>query len=236
MAVREHAFVSAQEAVRALATAVAAQLDTALKARPRASLVVSGGRSPIGFFHALREMPLDWARVRVSLADERWLPPQHPDSNAHLVAEHLLQGAAAAAQFVPLWDGAPSPAPAIAERQQALGVLPRPFDAVVLGMGEDGHTASLFPGADTLEEALCPPEERPCQWVSPPAAEHDRLTLTLPRLLATEHLILFFRGAEKRALYQRVLAEPDQPAVRLRYPVANVLFQQGTPVAVFWSP
>ncbi|WP_440940488.1 6-phosphogluconolactonase [Immundisolibacter sp.] len=232
MAVREHAFVSAQEAVRALATAVAAQLDTALKARPRASLVVSGGRSPIGFFHALREMPLDWARVRVSLADERWLPPQHPDSNAHLVAEHLLQGAAAAAQFVPLWNGAPSPAPAIAERQQALGVLPRPFDAVVLGMGEDGHTASLFPGAAGVEAALDPAGTDTLVAIDPPDAPYPRLSLTLAALLDSRQIYLPLNGARKQAVYRQARGECEP----LRLPVAAVVCQAKVPVSVFLAP
>lgn len=232
MAVREHAFASAQEAALALATAVAAQLDTALKARPWASLVVSGGRSPIGFFHALRGMPLDWARVRVSLADERWLPPQHPDSNAYLVAEHLLQGAAAAAQFVPLWNGAETPAQAAAERQQALTTLPRPFDAVVLGMGEDGHTASLFPGAVGVEAALDPAGTDTLVAIDPPDAPYPRLSLTLAALLDSRQLYLPLSGDRKQAVYRQALGECRPLAL----PVAAVLCQPTVPVAVYLAP
>lgn len=232
MAVHEHAFASAQEAALALATAVAAQLDTALKARPQASLVVSGGRSPIGLFHALRRLPLDWARVRISLADERWLPPQHPDSNAHRVAEHLLQGAAAAAQFVPLWNGAATPAQAIADRQQALGALPRPFDAVVLGMGEDGHTASLFPGAAGIEAALDPAGTETLVAIDPPDAPYPRLSLTLAALLHSRQIFLLLSGDRKQAVYRRARAECRPLAL----PVAAVLCQRTVPVAVYFAP
>lgn len=232
MAVHEHAFTSVTEAARALAAAVAGQLNSALEARPRASVVVSGGRSPTAFFHCLREMPLDWARVRISLADERWLPPQHPDSNACLVAEHLLQGAAAAAQFVPLWNGAATPAQAVAERQQALTALPRPFDAVVLGMGEDGHTASLFPGTVGLEAALTPAGVDTLVAIDPPEAPYPRLSLTLAALLDSRQLYLPLSGQRKQAVYRQALDE-CQP---LALPVAAVLCQPTVPVAVYLAP
>lgn len=231
MAVHEHAFASAAEAARALAAAVAGQLNGALKARPQASLVVSGGRSPIAFFHCLRQMPVEWARVRISLADERWLPPRHPDSNACLVSEHLLQGAAAA-QFVPLWNGAATPSQAVAERQQALRALPRPFDAVVLGMGEDGHTASLFPGAAGLAAALDPAGVDTLVAIDPPGAPYPRLSLTLAALLDSRQLYLPLSGDRKRAIYRQARDE-CRP---LTLPVAAVLCQATVPVAVYLAP
>lgn len=232
MAVEERAFASASDAAQALADAVAADLATALAERPRASLVVSGGRSPIAFFERLREAALDWSRVVVTLADERWVPPEHPDSNARLVAEHLLQGKAAAALFVPLWNGAEKPTEAIAERTAALAALPRPIDALVLGMGEDGHTASLFPGAAGLASALDPRGTALLAAIDPPTAAHPRLSLTLAALLDSRRIHLPLGGAAKHAVYRRALASGDST----QWPIAAVLCQPRVPVSFYLAP
>lgn len=232
MAVRERQFSSSSDAAQALADAIAQALTAALDARGRASLVVSGGRSPIEFFHRLRGAALDWSRVWITLADERWVPDTDPDSNARLLKQHLLQGAAAAAHFVPLWNGAATPAAAITERSAALASLPRPFDAVVLGMGEDAHTASLFPGAAGLAVALDPAGTALLAAIAPPAAPHPRLSLTLAALLGSRHIHLPLTGATKRAVYTRALADCDP----LRLPVAAVLCQSTVPVTAYLSP
>jgi 6-phosphogluconolactonase len=232
MAVEERVFASASDAARALADAVAADLATALAERPRASLVVSGGRSPIAFFERLREAALDWSRVVVTLADERWVPPGHPDSNARLVAEHLLQGTAAAALFVPLWNGAKTPTEAIAERTAALAAMPRPFDALVLGMGEDGHTASLFPGAVSLADALDRSGTALLAAIDPPVAPHPRLSLTLTALLDSRRIHLPLGGAAKHAVYLQALASGDST----QWPIAAVLCQPRAPVSVYLAP
>lgn len=232
MAVQERQFSSPSEAAAALADAVSASLAAALAAREHASLVVSGGRSPIEFLHCLRDAALDWSRVWITLADERWLPDSDPDSNAGLVRQHLLQGAAAAAHFVPLWNGAATPMAAIADRTQALAALPHPFDAVVLGMGEDGHTASLFPGAAGLTAALDPAGTTPLAAINPPAAPHPRLSLTIAALLGSRHIHLPLAGATKHAAYARALADCDPR----RLPVAAVLCQSAVPVTVYLSP
>nr|ART36491.1 C840 [uncultured bacterium] len=232
MTVAERLYASPTEAAQGLAGAVAKALTDALTARERASLVVSGGRSPIEFFHRLRDAALDWTRVWITLADERWLPPTDPDSNAGLVQQHLLQGAAAAAHFVPLWNGAATPAAAIAERTVALATLPQPFDAVVLGMGEDGHTASLFPYAAGIETAIDPRGPARLAAIDPPAAPYPRLSLTVAALLGSRHLHLPLAGATKRAVYARALADCDP----LRLPVAAMLCQTAVPVTVYLSP
>lgn len=231
MALEERAFVSPAEAARALADAVAADLTVALNARQAASLVVSGGRSPIAFFEMLRGAPLDWARVSITLADERWVPPEHADSNARLVAEHLLQGPAAAASFVPLWNGAATPATAIAERSRVVGALPRPFDAVVLGMGEDGHIASLFPGMAGLDAALDRATAALLVATVPPAAAHARISFTLRALLDSRRIYLPLGGTAKQAVYREATVACDAR----RWPIAAVLSQATVPVRVFLS-
>jgi 6-phosphogluconolactonase len=121
-------------------------------------LAVSGGKSPVPFFHALRSQPLDWSRVMITLVDERFVPADHPDSNAALVREHLLQDAAAAARFLPLVGDARDD---VAELAAANAAYQHPTVAV-LGMGEDGHTASLFPGATALADGLDMAAACPC--------------------------------------------------------------------------
>ena len=232
MAVDERVFATPRQAAQALADTIARALAAALQVREHASLVVSGGRSPIEFLHCLRDAALDWSRVWISLADERWLPDSDPNSNAGLVQQHLLQDAAAAAHFVPLWNGAATPAAAIVERSVALTSLPRPFDAVVLGMGEDGHTASLFPGATGLAAALDPAGTALLAAIDPLTAPHPRLSLTIAALLDSRHIHLPLAGATKRAVYTRALADCDP----LRLPVAAVLCQSAVPVTAYLSP
>ncbi|TAM09084.1 MAG: 6-phosphogluconolactonase, partial [Rhodanobacter sp.] len=143
-----HHFTQAAAQASALAERVAAQLRDGIAARGRALVAVSGGTTPAAFFAELARQVLDWARVTVTLVDERWVPDTDPRSNAKLVKETLLQGPAAAATFVPLYTGAATPEAGLADAATRIAALPLPFDAVLLGMGDDGHTASFFPGGD----------------------------------------------------------------------------------------
>ena len=213
----------------ALALAIADELRAAIAARGRATLAVSGGKSPIALFEQLREQALDWAKVTVLLVDERCVAQNHADSNTALVRQHLLQGAAAASSFVTLFDSVPSELNDATLRalvdaaNQRLSVLAFPLDVVVLGMGEDGHTASLFPAAPGLEEALTSPG--PIAWVCPATAPHARLTFTLPVLLAARHVHLSLSGEKKLAVYEaaKQAANPALPiSLLLNNPACTV--------------
>ncbi len=227
MAVTEHTGATPA----ALAAHIAGALRAALAERGRASLAVSGGQSPIPMFEALREQALDWDKVKLVLVDERVVPHGHADSNTALVRTHLLQGAAAAATFVPFFDSLPAALDdaaldaLVAAAHQRLAALPWPLDVAVLGMGEDGHTASLFPAAPGLDHALA--SAGPLAWVRPATAPHARLTLTLPALLASRERVLSIAGAAKLAVYRRARAAAD-PAL----PVSLVLHQPA-PVSVW---
>jgi len=203
-----------------LADAVSTALAHTLALGRRASLVVSGGSTPVPFFHALRDRILPWARVSVLLADERQVPTGHRDSNERLVREHLLTPghAASAASWVPLTDDAVRPL--------------LPFTVVVLGMGNDGHTASLFPEAPELDALLDPAGIALVAPVTPATAPHARLTLTVAALVQSRARFLHITGSDKRRTLEASIASlaPGEGAL----PIARV--HATAPLQVYWSP
>ena len=219
-------FETRSEASAALAVEVCETLTEVMAERGRATLVVSGGTSPVAFFHHLRRVPLAWERITVVPSDERVVPLQHPDRNEAMIRRELLQGPAAAARLRGLLPDSGSTAnlPQLAE------TLPASFDAVVLGMGADGHTASLFPGSPELDAALRSAE--PLAVLSVPRLGAQRVSLTPAALLTGRRIDLLFFGEEKRAVYEAAAAG-DDPA---EYPVRAVLRQSRAPVSAFWAP
>lgn len=210
---------------------VASALSQALEQRPTALLVLSGGRTPVPVFQRLSTADLPWQRVVVTLADERWVPPDHPDSNARLVSAHLLQGPAAQARFEPLYNGAPTPQAGVAEVEVRLAGLPWPADVAVMGMGGDGHTASWFPGCPVPTEgaSLCMATPAP----KPPNVVQPRLSLTPAALLGARTMILHLTGADKEALLARALMPGGDPVA---VPVRRVLHDSATPCHIFHAP
>ena len=229
---KEHICNSAAELAWQLADTIVQNLHDAINLRGHAVLAVSGGKSPIALFEALRVLPLEWQRVTVLLVDDRCVPHDHADSNTALVRQHLLKDQAAAATFVPFFDTLPDTLdePALIRLVDAanrrLATQPWPMDMAVLGMGDDGHTASLFPGAAGLNQALH--SSGPVAWVRPATAPHARLTLTLPALLATRELALAISGASKLAVFQQARLGADESL-----PVSLILNQHQTPVSVW---
>lgn len=214
-------YSSAHALAEAAAHGVEGCLTQGLKTRGRATLVATGGRSPGFTYDALQAAELDWARVIVTLSDERCVDEASPDSNARQVRERLLQGEAAKAHLLPLW-----PAPETAALQAML-----PFDAVLLGMGEDGHVASLIPGSAVLAEGLDPAGSSLLLPVeaglgSPPL---PRVTLTLAALLQTRAIFLLVAGEAKRQVIARAEAGEDLP-------VKALLTQNRVPVRTLWAP
>jgi len=224
-------FGDKDELALALADAVAANLNAGIASRGGAAIAVSGGSTPARFFRALSQRTdVDWAKVTVTLVDERWVDESSDRSNARLVKANLLQGPAAAAAFVPLWQGGTEPdAAGIARANTAIAAIPV-LDAVILGMGNDGHTASFFPGGDTLAEALT--GDGPVLSIRAPGAGEPRVTLTLRRLLAAEALYLHIEGNEKAEVLDKALGDGDVADM----PVRAVLRQDLRPVTVFWCP
>ncbi len=220
------------EAPVAMAAALAFDLAAGLRAdiadRGRASLIVSGGRTPTRLYDRLSNAALDWRQVSMSLADERLVPLTHRQSNARFVGEHLLQGKASAASFLPLWPGSGDP---LASAAAVLKRLPRPFTAVVLGVGEDGHTASLFPDAPGLARALDPASCEEAVEVRAAEGREARLSLTLRALCDTLLVVLIFEGPAKRRIFEEAL----KPGRIEELPVRAVLRQTRAPVDIYWS-
>lgn len=225
-------FADPETLAEALAAAVAERLRTALAAGKKAGLVVSGGETPKPFFSRLSEYDIDWHRVIITLADERWVDPAHEASNERLVRSLLLQNRARAATFVPLKNRAETAGQGEEECRHALSLLPRPAEAVILGMGNDGHTASLFPGSKQLPEAMDMNSDRCCAAVSPAKAPHERMTLTLPVLLDARLILLHITGEAKRRALAQAMAEGPE----MNMPVRAVLRQRKTPVHIYWAP
>lgn len=232
MAIKFFTFDSPAAAATALAHDSAAALQAGCAARNQASLVVSGGRSPIAFFNALATQPLPWAQIGVTLADERWVAPDSADSNERLVRAELLQRAAQAAQFVPLKALGVAPDGCLAERWQAVAALAQPFDFVVLGMGDDAHTASLFPGALGLAAAMDVSAVPALVSMQPLVAPYARISFNLVALLRSKQIALLMQGGAKREVYERAIANMDA----LSAPIGAVLRQHSVPVSVYWSP
>lgn len=213
----------------ALARDTAHALAARLRARGRAMLAVSGGQTPGLFFEALSQMPLEWSHIVVTLVDERWVPEENPRSNAALVRRHLLVNNAASARFIPLYNGAPTPALGLAAQAQMLAAQPWPLAAAILGMGEDGHTASFFPGGDHLDAALNMESGQLLETMEAPGAGEPRITLTLPALSQADLLAIHIEGERKRA----VLADAQKPGPDADMPVRAVLRHAPS---LYWCP
>ena len=218
----------AEQLAQALAVRVADALRQAIASRGQATLVVSGGRSPVPFFEALAQQELPWAQVLVSLADERWVPVNHAGSNEALVRRHLLRGLAAEARFLSLYQVAGNLEQAAELADAAVAEL-APIDVLVLGMGDDGHTASLFPHSPNLHQALQPDCARRVLPMLAPSEPTQRLTLTLPVLASARLPLLAIQGQAKL----NVLTTALMPGDIAQLPIRAFL---NSPLEIHWCP
>ncbi len=200
-------FPSSESLAEAFAEWTSSLLQKAVAARGEATFIVSGGATPKRYFDILSQKDVDWSRVNITLADERRVSDDDPRSNAKLVREHLLQNRAAEARFAPLADNRLSPDRELAAAQARIADLPLPADLVVLGMGENGHTASWFPGGDNLEAAMNPGERALVLPMNAPDAPEPRLTLTARVILRAQAIALHIEGEGKRAVLEKALGQ-----------------------------
>jgi 6-phosphogluconolactonase len=230
--VHEHRFPDPTALAHALAGEIKVDLDEAIGARKAASLVLSGGKTPARLLTQLSREKIDWPKVWITLADERWVEPVADASNERMVREKLLVGPAADARFVGLKNPAQTPEAGADWAWRALSRVPRPFDIVVLGMGDDGHTASLFPGSLALSRALDASAPAGCVAVNALATPHARVSLNLAALLDARRIVLHIEGESKWQVYQRARV----PGSAAELPVRSILHQKEVPVDVFWAP
>jgi 6-phosphogluconolactonase len=225
---REHFYETRLEASTAAADRIAELLAERLDHNGNASIVVSGGTSPRQCMAALANAPLDWQRVQVTLSDERWVPPEHDDSNEKLVRESLLVGPAASAILLPVYAEGVSPEERCDELQDPLPVLP--FSCSLIGIGTDGHFASLFPDAEQLELGLDAESGRLYVPVTTTASPHPRISMTLAGISRSDEIALLFFGEEKLEVYRQAKASSNG------YPLSRLLRQKRAPVRLFWAP
>lgn len=227
---QEHFFATRDEASEACAKHLEALLAAKLAITGEASLVVTGGSSPAACYTKLASAALNWLQVHVILSDERWVPVDDDNSNEKLIRETLLVQRAVDATLIPMYKSGKSLQARCEELNRELPGLPQPFAATLLGMGEDGHVASLFPDASNLAAGLDENSGVWCMPVDTNASPVSRLSLTMSALMRGEHIVLLFFGDKKRAVYQQAAAGERA------YPVSSLVQQTHTPVHVFWAP
>lgn len=230
MKLQEQTFASHQAMIDSLTLQLSDHLKSAIEHYGQASFIVSGGNTPKPLYEELSHQPLAWDRVTICPSDERWVELGHPESNQTMIETTLLQNAAADAALQSLRpDSTFNDAPAIVN--QSLQAMHKPFNLVLLGMGEDGHVASLFPDAKELEHGLNAPHVEPCITVNS-ATKGARITLTLPALLNCEHIFLLMTGEPKREVFEGAKHRLDAPHL----PIEHLLKKATCPITLCWSP
>lgn len=226
----DYTFENREAASVAAANRITDALRRRLDAQKSASLVVSGGTTPVQCFAELSTQDIDWQRVGVLPSDDRCVPADHEDSNERLIRENLLVGKAAAADMLPYHTEGMSVEERCHELNRDIRFVPFPFACSLLGMGSDGHFASLFPDADNLEDGLDLESSTLCIPVKTQASPYLRVSLTLSALSRSDEIVLLFFGEDKRAVYEDALNNNDQ------LPVSRLLLQKRAPVHTYWAP
>ncbi len=234
---REFHFEQRSHLLTALTAECQDILAESLSKHGAATLLVSGGSTPAPLYEQLSKTELAWKKVKIALVDERWVDPQNPASNEGLIKRHLLINNAKAASFTGMKTSTERASRGHAETESNYQNLPQPFSAAIIGMGPDGHTASLFPQAEGLNKALKAETDQLTAAInaknSPVAGAHtERMTMTVSGLLKCERLILLITGEDKLAVFDQAM----KPGPIEEMPIRALLHQERTPVEMYWAP
>ena len=213
-----------------LSTLVSSKLESSIKEKGFATLLVSGGSTPVQLFHLLSEKDLDWKKVTIVPVDERFLPDEHPDQNGNLIKKHLLINKAAVANFCPLILNVTDSEINLNLVKRSIESVGHPFTVVILGMGTDGHTASLFPCSPELEQGLDLSNTNELLITNPKKAPYQRITFTKKALLSAENIYLHCYGAEKKKILDSLDSFTEKT-----YPIKTFMNQQNNRTELFWT-
>jgi len=224
-----HSVKNSDQLANVISCHVTKILTQSLHNQSRVSLAVSGGNSPIATFKKLSVASLKWSNIDVTLVDERWVNTNHADSNEGLVRRYLLKGAAAKAKFIGLKNESLTAKEGQVSSHLALQRLVQPLDVVMLGMGLDGHTGSLFPDCPELAKAMDGSQSLRCLATTPASASHERMTLSYNTIMKAKHRVLHVSGAQKLAVLEAAMIAGDF----FEMPIFAFLQH---PLTLFWSP
>ncbi|MFT5674632.1 MAG: 6-phosphogluconolactonase [Paraglaciecola sp.] len=230
MALQQTKFATAEHLNSSFARRIGQLLNAGIEETGRASLVVSGGRTPAALFDALSRANVDWQNVDISLVDERWVDVEDDASNEKMLHKTLLKNRASVANFIGLKTPHTDATDAVEQCTINLAQMRTPFDVLILGMGEDGHTASLFPCSAEVAQGLDLDSGNSYIAVQPTTAPNQRMSLTLPALLNSKNIFLHLTGASKKQVMEQVIAGDDEAAMPIRALINNA------PVELMWAP
>ena len=224
-------FISREALDKQLSDEVARILADAVRISGKASIAVSGGSTPKGFFKVLSQVDLPWEKITVTLADERWVGIDSDASNTQLVHENLLQNKAKSTKFFHLKQGEKLSDETLGDLNLAAKTALLPLDVLILGMGEDGHTASLFPCSDEIISALDINNPNALMAVVPKTAPHTRITFSFASLITSNNTFLHISGNAKKDVLNKALAGNDKFVM----PIRAFLQQPDLNTQVYWA-
>lgn len=225
-----NSFESKEELVKKLSFEISNRLQESIALNNKASLLVSGGNTPKLLFKNLSKMEIPWEKVTIALVDERWIEVENKDSNELLVKSYLMQNFASKAKFISMFI----PNIKACDAQELCNKnyeTITPFDVIVLGMGTDAHTASLFPNNEKLEKAYDLENKSKVISIKPKTAPYERMSLTLKSILSAKSIFLHIEGEEKLKVYKKALIEEN----RYEMPISSVLNQKEKKIEVYYS-
>lgn len=235
--IKEFFFEQRNHLLTALVAECQDVLSEAISKHGVATLLVSGSSTPAPLYEALSKTDLNWKKIKIALVDERWVDADHTASNEALVRRSLLINNAKISEFTAMKSDAATAAAGQAECEDRYARLPQPFSLAILGMGIDGHTASLFPQAEGIKAAMDLNNSSLTAAINAPHSEvtgpnTERMTLTLSALMKTERLIILLTGEDKLAVFSAA----QKPGSSDEMPIRALLHQEQVPVELYWAP